>query len=146
MAVLLKLVWLAMAVFFVSLTQSYLWVNFEAALGRYGGDCAGRGICGFGTATGSYNSRLAYSKKDSVLHLQLLHDRFGRNELQQRLNVPLSSHKTYIEGFFVMEADCPLSTELKQRLHIPQGLQHIPAGQYKMTTANQQTMVSFKLQ
>lgn len=121
------------------------WVPYEVTLGRYGADCTGRGTCGFVEPPGTYNSRLSYSKEDSVLKMQLLNNKFSNDALQRQFEKEMIDGRIAPGDVFVMEDDCPLPAALKARLQIPAGLNKIPRGSYRADASDEYILVHFKI-
>jgi hypothetical protein len=120
-------------------------VTYQAALGRQGADCAGRGVCSFVETADGFNARLSFSPTDSNLTVQLLNSRFSTVELDRQIAKDTIGGKADGSGFFVMESDYVLPGAMKERLQIPQTLYRIPQGRYGTTEQNGQTIIQFKI-
>lgn len=121
------------------------WATYQAALGRQGADCAGRGVCSFVETADGFNARLSFSPTDSNLTVQLLNSRFSAVELAGQIAKDTTGGKADGSGFFVMESDYVLPGVMKERLQIHQALYRIPQGQYGTVEQNGQTIIQFKI-
>jgi hypothetical protein len=127
------------------LGPSDLWLTYAASFGRQGADCAGRGICSFDEQAESGNVRLNYSIADSVLTMQIIHDKMEPNALGKQIIQGQSTPTKVAGDFFEMEGDYVLPQTIKEQLRIPQGVQRILKGKYKATGLNGLTIVQFKI-
>lgn len=118
---------------------------YEVTLGRYGTDCTGRGTCGFMEPPGTTNSRLSFSKEDTVLKMQLLPNKFSAAALQKQFGRDITSNRLLPDELFVMEDDYPLPVELKDKLQIPSTFSKIPKGNYKTEVIDDYILIHFKI-